>query len=220
MVRWKSAFSRRIKLIQQTISENAAQAVANRIQELGRVVQTEIATYAENRNTTVNKNGNPQPWNWDDEPNEINRPCRNDSPMRIAALRNAQPPRATTAARKRARRLLPAWTALRSNGDVDGLRGDGRLEPRTHTLFPGPRRHYRASRAPPTIVRLPLQHRRPPLPSQHLVEKAVRRPYPCRGKTLLPIHLHAQVPKLKPPSSHCGSLRPRSVLARTSSGRI
>src|SRR5215469_16238577 len=42
-----------------------------------------------------------------------------------------------------------------SNGEVEGPRDHTRLEPRVHTLFPHPRRHYRLSRTPPTIVRPP-----------------------------------------------------------------
>src|SRR4029077_11895220 len=44
-----------------------------------------------------------------------------------------------------------------SNGEVEGPRRSVRLEPRVHTLFPHPRRHYRLSRTPPTIVRFPHQ---------------------------------------------------------------
>jgi hypothetical protein len=40
-----------------------------------------------------------------------------------------------------------------ANGEVEGPRDGARLEPRVHNLFPHPRRHYRASRTPPTIVR-------------------------------------------------------------------
>jgi hypothetical protein len=40
-----------------------------------------------------------------------------------------------------------------SNGEVEGPRATARTEPRAHTAFPRPRRHYRASRTPPTIVR-------------------------------------------------------------------
>src|SRR5580698_668152 len=39
------------------------------------------------------------------------------------------------------------------NGEVEGPPRSARLEPRVHTLFPHPRRHYRRSRTPPTIVR-------------------------------------------------------------------
>src|SRR5262245_36756944 len=41
------------------------------------------------------------------------------------------------------------------NGEVEGPRARARLEPRVHTVFPHPRRHYRLSRTPPTIVRRP-----------------------------------------------------------------
>ena len=41
------------------------------------------------------------------------------------------------------------------NGEVEGPRRSARLEPRAHTAFPRPRRHYRLSRPPPTIVRSP-----------------------------------------------------------------
>src|SRR4029077_11115718 len=40
-----------------------------------------------------------------------------------------------------------------SNGEVEGPPRSARLEPRVHTVFQHPRRHYRASRTPPTIVR-------------------------------------------------------------------
>ena len=39
-----------------------------------------------------------------------------------------------------------------SNGEVEGPPRSARLEPRVHTLVPHPRRHYRLSRSPPTIV--------------------------------------------------------------------
>jgi hypothetical protein len=42
---------------------------------------------------------------------------------------------------------------MRSNGEVEGSPRSARLEPRVHTAFPHPRRHYRLSRTPPTIVR-------------------------------------------------------------------
>jgi hypothetical protein len=52
-----------------------------------------------------------------------------------------------------------AGTALSvtSNGEVEGPRRSGRLATRAHTFFPRPRRHYRASRTPPTIVRRTLR---------------------------------------------------------------
>src|SRR5207302_1626778 len=66
----------------------------------------------------------------------------------------------------------------RSNGEVEGPRDGARLEPRAEHLPQRPRRHYRASRPPPTIVRRhsacgqshlppppPLPPRRPPPPS-------------------------------------------------------
>src|ERR1700683_4263697 len=40
-----------------------------------------------------------------------------------------------------------------SNGEVEGPPRSAQMEPRVHTVFPHPRRHYRASRTPPTIVR-------------------------------------------------------------------
>src|SRR5579862_6389777 len=43
--------------------------------------------------------------------------------------------------------------SLPPNGEVEGPRAGARLEPRVHTVFQHPRRHYRASRTPPTIVR-------------------------------------------------------------------
>src|SRR5438105_2463669 len=65
-----------------------------------------------------------------------------------------------------------------SNGEVEGPRDGARLEPRAEHLPQRPRRHYRASRPPPTIVRRhsacgqshlppppPLPPRRPPPPS-------------------------------------------------------
>ena len=42
-----------------------------------------------------------------------------------------------------------------SNGEVEGPRRSARSEPRGHTVFAHPRRHYRLSRTPPTIVRSP-----------------------------------------------------------------
>src|SRR5215469_2085374 len=42
---------------------------------------------------------------------------------------------------------------MASNGVVEGPRRSVRLEPRVHTIFPHPRRHYRLSRTPPAIVR-------------------------------------------------------------------
>src|ERR1700680_4358023 len=45
-----------------------------------------------------------------------------------------------------------------SNGEVEGPRRSARLEPRAHTVFPRPRRHYRLSRTPPTIVRAHARH--------------------------------------------------------------
>ena len=49
-----------------------------------------------------------------------------------------------------------------SNGEVEGPHRSARSEPRAHTVFQRPRRHYRASRPPPTIVRRQL----PPLRSR------------------------------------------------------
>jgi hypothetical protein len=40
-----------------------------------------------------------------------------------------------------------------SNGEVEGPPRSARLEPRVHNFFQHPRRHYRRSRTPPTIVR-------------------------------------------------------------------
>src|SRR5215813_12698694 len=48
-----------------------------------------------------------------------------------------------------------------SNGEVEGPGIDARSEPRAHTVSSRPRRDYRASRHPPTIVRSP-----PLLPEQ------------------------------------------------------
>src|ERR1700728_106488 len=42
---------------------------------------------------------------------------------------------------------------LPPNGEVEGPRAGARSEPRVHTVFLHPRRHYRLSRPPPTIVR-------------------------------------------------------------------
>jgi len=42
---------------------------------------------------------------------------------------------------------------MTSNGEVEGPCRSARLEPRVHNLVPRPRRHCRASRTPPTIVR-------------------------------------------------------------------
>src|SRR5215475_8847058 len=42
---------------------------------------------------------------------------------------------------------------MQSNGEVEGPVGDAQLEPRAHNISRRPRRHYRASRHPPTIVR-------------------------------------------------------------------
>src|SRR2546429_4467595 len=42
---------------------------------------------------------------------------------------------------------------MTSNGEVEGPPRSARSEPRVHTVFPHPRRHYRVSRPPPTIVR-------------------------------------------------------------------
>src|SRR5579862_3058411 len=44
-----------------------------------------------------------------------------------------------------------------SNGEVEGPAADAGLEPRAHTVPRRPRRHHRASRTPPTIVRLRRQ---------------------------------------------------------------
>ena len=55
------------------------------------------------------------------------------------------------------------------NGEVEGPDDHARLEPRAHTVFPRPRRHYRASRTPPTIVRRPRESLSPqsPEPREH-----------------------------------------------------
>jgi hypothetical protein len=42
---------------------------------------------------------------------------------------------------------------LPSNGEVEGPHRSARSEPRVHAVFQHPRRHYRRSRTPPTIVR-------------------------------------------------------------------
>jgi hypothetical protein len=39
-----------------------------------------------------------------------------------------------------------------ANGEVEGPPRSDRLEPRVHTVFRHPRRDYRVSRHPPTIV--------------------------------------------------------------------
>src|SRR5215469_4482644 len=39
------------------------------------------------------------------------------------------------------------------NGEVEGPPRSAHQAPRVHTLFQRPRRHYRLSRSPPTIVR-------------------------------------------------------------------
>src|SRR5262249_25348028 len=44
-----------------------------------------------------------------------------------------------------------AMPLVHSNGEVEGPRTAARLEPRVHTLFQHPRRHYRSSR---TLQRL------------------------------------------------------------------
>src|SRR6267143_954507 len=54
--------------------------------------------------------------------------------------------------------LEKAWPVT-SNGEVEGPRADARLEPRAHSSYPRPRRHYRPSRPPPTIVRRPVAAR-------------------------------------------------------------
>jgi hypothetical protein len=43
--------------------------------------------------------------------------------------------------------------SVRSNGEVEGPRVGARLDPPVHNLSQHRRRHYRASRTPPTIVR-------------------------------------------------------------------
>jgi len=50
-------------------------------------------------------------------------------------------------------RLSLMCTEKRSNGEVEGPRAGARLEPRVHNVSGHPRRHYRLSRTPPTIVR-------------------------------------------------------------------
>jgi hypothetical protein len=47
----------------------------------------------------------------------------------------------------------PNSPQVTSNGEVEGPRAGARSEPRVHTAFPHPRRHYRLSRTPRTIVR-------------------------------------------------------------------
>src|SRR5580700_6431801 len=46
----------------------------------------------------------------------------------------------------------------RPNGEVEGPHRSARSEPRGHTVFSHPRRHYRLSRPPPTIVRRTRVH--------------------------------------------------------------
>src|SRR5262249_4213053 len=43
--------------------------------------------------------------------------------------------------------------SMRSSGEAEGPGMDARSEPRAHNLSSRPRRHYRLSRTPPTIVR-------------------------------------------------------------------
>jgi hypothetical protein len=47
----------------------------------------------------------------------------------------------------------PTSGTAMSNGEVEGPHAGARLEPWVHTVFQHPRRHYRDSRPPPTIVR-------------------------------------------------------------------
>ena len=42
---------------------------------------------------------------------------------------------------------------MRSNGEVEGPPRSAGFDPRARNFFPRPRRHYRLSRTPPTIVR-------------------------------------------------------------------
>src|SRR5580698_6508517 len=53
-------------------------------------------------------------------------------------------------ARKNTSRFVADMAA---NGEVEGPRRTARLEPRAQNRFPRPRRRYRLSRHPPTIVR-------------------------------------------------------------------
>jgi hypothetical protein len=46
-----------------------------------------------------------------------------------------------------------------SNGEVEGPPRSAQSEPRVHTVFQHPRRHYRLSRPPPTIVRGQALHK-------------------------------------------------------------
>ena len=48
---------------------------------------------------------------------------------------------------------------MTSNGEVEEAHTGVWLEPWVHTVFPHPRRHYRVSRHPPTIVRSLLSQR-------------------------------------------------------------
>ena len=66
--------------------------------------------------------------------------------QRTRAIGQAKRPR-------EARAVGHATTQVPSNGEVEGPHRSARSEPRVHTLFPHPRRHYRPSRTPPTIVR-------------------------------------------------------------------
>src|SRR5205807_8911380 len=66
-------------------------------------------------------------------------------------------------------RLHRAWTCKTlgafpkpPNGEVEGPDADAQSEPRVHTVLRHPRRHYRLSRPPPTIVRgagVPVERR-------------------------------------------------------------
>src|SRR5580658_1320808 len=49
---------------------------------------------------------------------------------------------------------------LTPNGEVEGPHRSAQSEPRVHTVFPHPRRDYRSSRTPPTIVRRQWRCRR------------------------------------------------------------
>ena len=55
-------------------------------------------------------------------------------------------------------KYVASGVSMAPNGEVEGPHAGARLEPRVHTVFSHPRRHYRRSRPPPTIVRRPAFH--------------------------------------------------------------
>ena len=67
-----------------------------------------------------------------------------------------------------------------SNGEVEGPRAGARLEPRAHNLFQRPRRHYRVSRHPPTIVRRTRRtHFEAPASQRRFYGSSTRELAPC-----------------------------------------